>query len=292
MSRSSLPPQPSGVDESALLGALLTDEVPSRREQIRAALLRSLDQQRKEALRGLKFRNRLDRLLLLTERLLLVATALTFIYWLADGYGRDWFHSMGLIPPAAIVAPTATPTLNIALSTEYGVTAALTQPAIPRGGGRTDSVDQALVPQLLHGSTAAHDPKPQRLRIPAIGADMSVYEVYLVAGEWQVAEYAAGYHHGSALPGTIGNSVISGHAGLRGAVFKDLAQLKPGDSVLVETHGWSYTYRVRSLTNVWPHQVEVMDPTPSPVLTLITCTNWDTQRLIVVADLVDARPLG
>jgi sortase A len=26
------------------------------------------------------------------------------------------------------------------------------------------------------------------------------------------------------------------------------------------------------------------------VLTLITCTNWDTQRLIVVADLISARP--
>ncbi len=291
MARSS-PPLPPEADESALLGALLTDEVPSRREQIRATLLRSLDQQREEALRGLKFRNQLDRLLLLAERLLLVATALTFIYWLADGYGRDWLYAMGLVRPAAIVVPTATPTLNTALTSGYSAAARFTQPAPSVGGGGTNTVDQALAPQLLPGSTAAHDPKPQRLRIPAIGADMSVYEVYLIDGEWQVAEYAAGYHHGSALPGTIGNSVISGHAGLRGAVFKDLAQLKPGDSVLIETHGWSYTYRVRSLTSVWPYQVEVMDPTPSPVLTLITCTNWDTQRLIVVADLVDARPLG
>jgi sortase A len=292
MARSSPTPPSPGVDESALLGALLTDEVPSRREQIRATLLRSIDQQREEALRGLKFRNHLDRLLLLAERLLLVATALTFIYWLADGYGRDWLYSMGLVRPAALVVPTATPTLNTALTSRYGAALLFTQPAPSVGADGTNVVDQALAPQLIPGSTSAHDPKPRRLHIPSIGADMAVYEVYLIDGEWQVAEYAAGYHHGSALPGTIGNSVISGHAGLRGAVFKDLAQLKPGDSVLVETHGWSYTYRVRSLTNVWPYQVEVMDPTPSPVLTLITCTNWDTQRLIVVADLVDARPLG
>jgi sortase A len=35
----------------------------------------------------------------------------------------------------------------------------------------------------------------------------------------------------------------------------------------------------------------VLDPTPTPTLTLITCTNWDTQRLIVIGDLVGAQLL-
>jgi sortase A len=47
---------------------------------------------------------------------------------------------------------------------------------------------------------------------------------------------------------------------------------------------------VRDSKNVWPTQVEVLDPTDTPVVTLITCTNWDTQRLVVVADLVDSKP--
>ena len=121
---------------------------------------------------------------------------------------------------------------------------------------------------------------------------MPVYEVFQRDDGWEVAEYAAGFHNGTALPGTVGNSVFSGHAGLRGAVFKDLGRLKPGDDVIVETGGWRYVYRVRGSLSVWPNQIEVMDQTPTPVLTLITCTNWDTQRLVVVADLVDARPLS
>ncbi|MGC8875273.1 MAG: sortase, partial [Chloroflexia bacterium] len=60
---------------------------------------------------------------------------------------------------------------------------------------------------------------PTRLLIPRIQLDTPVVEVTIENGVWQVAEYAAGYHRGSARPGTLGNTVISGHKGLYGAVF-------------------------------------------------------------------------
>ena len=56
--------------------------------------------------------------------------------------------------------------------------------------------------------------------------------------------------------------------------------------------GWRYEYRVREALTVWPTQVAVLNPTLTPVLTLITCVNWDTQRLVVVADLVSAVPIA
>jgi sortase A len=149
-----------------------------------------------------------------------------------------------------------------------------------------------LAPQTMAASPVQADQRPQRMYIPRVGLDTPVIEVFLEGSTWQVADYAAGYHHGSALPGTPGNTVMAGHAGLRGAVFRDLPNLTTGDEVVIDTGDWRYHYRVREIKNVWPTQVEVMDPTPTPTLTLITCTNWDTQRLVVVADLVDARPLS
>jgi sortase A len=121
-----------------------------------------------------------------------------------------------------------------------------------------------------------------------------VKEVFIVDGVWEVAEYAAGYLHGTALPGNYssegGNTVLAGHAGLRGAVFGSLGALSAGDDIYLDAGGWRYHYRVREVKSVWPTQVEVLDLTSTPVLTLLTCTNWDTQRLVVVADLVGSKP--
>lgn len=287
--------RPEEAVEHDLLSTLLTSEVPSRRGQIRPARLRSTTQQRSEALRGFLFRTWVDRTLPVVERMLVVAVLVAFVYWLADGYGRDWLYAWN----AARAAPTeheAMPGLepSQALQAEQlGVALPFTRPedALEAVTDVPTQRDGFLAPQPLRDTSATVDPRPQHMHIPAIGASMRVDEVFLVRGEWQVAEYAAGYHHGTALPGRVGNSVISGHAGLRGAVFKDLGRLKPGDLVVVETNAWRYTYHVRSLINVWPHQVEVMAPTSTPVLTLITCTNWDLQRLIVFADLAEAHPL-
>jgi sortase A len=133
--------------------------------------------------------------------------------------------------------------------------------------------------------------QPTHLQIPAIGLDTPVVETFVVNEEWQVAEYAAGYLNGTAFPGD-GNTALAGHAGLRGAVFRDLGVLKWGDDIYLDAGGWRYRYRVRESKSVWPDQVEVLDPSGMPILTLMTCTNWDTQRLVVVADLVESKPFA
>jgi sortase A len=133
-------------------------------------------------------------------------------------------------------------------------------------------------------------PQPNHLVIPSLQLDTPVKEVFVVDGAWEVADYAAGYLHDTGLPGS-GNTVLAGHAGLRGAVFRDLGALVYNDDIYLDAAGWRYHYRVRDAKSVWPNQVEVLDPTPTPVLTLMTCTNWDTQRLVVVAELIDSKPL-
>jgi sortase A len=290
-------PKPSAQHpgpEESLLDALLTSEVPSRREQLRPAQLRSTAEQRRVALSPYLLRTWLDHSLHIAERGLVVLGAAVFLYWLADGYGRDWLHELRSAQPAqaAVEAVTApTPTLRLPDTAPPAVAADL--PALPfttPDMASPPAESDYMAPQQVLAMPAAADPRPQRLLMPSLGVDTPVKEVFVVDEAWQVADYAAGYHNGTTLPGNTGNTVLSGHAGLRGGVFRDLGDLHPGDEVIVETGGWSYTYRVRTLRAVWPTQIEVMNPTTTPVLTLITCTNWDTQRLIVVADLIGSRP--
>ncbi len=291
------PGDDAGHDDDDLLRELLASELPSREDQIRPARLRSASQQQRIALSGFRLRNRVDHVLTLLERTLVAAAVIAFGYWLFDGPVRDFLHVRNNSGASRAQAMAPPPTPPLVVPTVAGQVAsaplpftrpeeAALNPPSQRAPREAFMVPQA-VPAVL---PLSDDPRPRRLIMPGIGADMPVYEVFIINGAWEVAEYAAGYHNGSALPGTTGNTVFSGHAGLRGAVFKDIGRLRPGDEVIVETGGWRYVYRVRETLHVWPTQVEVMGPTSTPVLTLITCTNWDTQRLVVVADLADARP--
>jgi sortase A len=280
-----------------LLNELISTPPPIEAAPLRAAVVRSTDEQRELAFAPFLLRTWLDRALQQVEWLLVLATVAFFAYWLIDGYGRDWWHAQQAQQVAS--APSAFSSAGEAARAapqDAGAPAMLRSAALPYttpAMERAPELDDVFVPgQRVVPLEQPRDPRPNRLLIPAIAVDTPVVEVGVVDGAWQVADYAAGFHQGSALPGDTGNTVMAGHAGLRGAVFKDLGRLAPGDPISVETGGWRYSYRVREITSVLPTQVEVMAPTTTPVLTLITCTAWDTQRLIVVADLVDARPLS
>ena len=71
-----------------------------------------------------------------------------------------------------------------------------------------------------------------------------------------------------------GSGVLSGNIGLAGhrdgffRVLKDIAQ---GDTVEVETLTGTTSFRVEQSWIVQPEDVWVLDPTPEPSLTLVTC---------------------
>ena len=276
-----------------LLNDLLLTPPPPSAPQLRPVPLRSQADQRRIALRSFLQRTWFDRALVHAERLLVAVVVLFFGYWLLDGYGRDLLHEWrGATVASAVGQQAPAPAAAARPSDAQQPTAALVN-ALPY---TTPAMEQPieppdyLVPGVMPALPPTGDQRPQRLIAPSIGLDSPVVEVFVVDGTWQVADYAAGFHHGTALPGETGNTVMAGHAGLRGGVFRDLGSLAAGHDVWIVGGGWRYHYRVRAVTSVWPYQVEVMNPTTTPVLTLITCTAWDTQRLVVVADLIDARP--
>jgi sortase A len=79
---------------------------------------------------------------------------------------------------------------------------------------------------------------------------------------------AVGHVPGTAYPGEPGNVALSAH---RDTFFRPLRNIKAADRITVQTPNGSYIYEVEATSVVKPTHVEVLDPTPHPALTLITC---------------------
>ncbi|MBA2364276.1 MAG: sortase [Chloroflexia bacterium] len=152
----------------------------------------------------------------------------------------------------------------------------------------------ALTQTLLTPSGAV-----SRIVIPKIRVDSKVVEVAREKRdgrvEWQVADYAAGHHAGSGVPGGGSNVVISGHNNIRGAVFRRLDELRKGDRITLESRHGERFYKVSEVRIVLQdgardqarmRNARVMAPTPTEQLTLISCwpyQPWPPYRIIVIA---------
>lgn len=133
----------------------------------------------------------------------------------------------------------------------------------------------------------------------AVGTPLAVIRIPRLGANWQrpVVEgtdlpqlrLGVGHYTGTALPGQVGNFGIAGHSSGRGAPFGDLAKVKSGDLMVVRTSSATYTYRMVSSKVVKPTDVAVLNPTPTPTLTVTTCYPVyaiNPDRLVVSAVLV------
>lgn len=131
-----------------------------------------------------------------------------------------------------------------------------------------------------------------RISIPSIDVDAPVVELGTIRNEkgelvWETAKHAVGHHMGTAHPGERGNVVMSGHISSpvrgEGNVFSRLPELKVGETVVVQTAGETYRYRISDRRVVDPSEISVMNPTAAPILTLITCfPDWIYSHRLVV----------
>ena len=94
--------------------------------------------------------------------------------------------------------------------------------------------------------------------------------------------YGIGHIPGTAAIGSIGNCVLAGHRGSRyGTYFKYLGRLSAGDTVKVmDKEGNVYLYEVVSWEVVGPYDNSVKAQGKKAELTLLTCENSGTMRLI------------
>jgi sortase A len=107
----------------------------------------------------------------------------------------------------------------------------------------------------------------------------------------QTLKLAVGHIPSTGLPGRPGNVGLAAH---RDTLFRNLKNVREGDSITVSTLDRDYVYQVLWHKVVRPSEVAVLDPTPGEeTLTLVTCYPFHfvgnaPERFIVRARRVDS----
>jgi sortase A len=144
------------------------------------------------------------------------------------------------------------------------------------------------------------------LRIPRLGANYSKVIVEGVATA--DLKKGPGHYPGTALPGQVGNFVVSGHRTTYGAPFNRLDEVRPGDPIVIETrHRWITYTEVKEIV-ITPDESWVLEPVPwsasadlpwqessTPHLRLLTFTTCNpkysaSQRLVLFGKFQSAQP--
>lgn len=164
-------------------------------------------------------------------------------------------------------------------------------------GNTKDTGITAIDPTVSEAPTA--DP---RLLIPKLNVDVPVF--FNISNDTATINDAM--NHGvaqfkipgaDAMPGQIGNLVISGHSAgdiysnnQYKFIFSGLERLVDGDLIYVNYNSVRYTYKVYKRETVEPTNVAALVyKVDKPILTLITCTplGSDRYRLLVMAEQIN-----
>jgi sortase A len=119
---------------------------------------------------------------------------------------------------------------------------------------------------------ANHVPRPRpapgsmigRIEIPRLG----VSTIIRAGSDARTLRLAVGHISGTAFPGESGNIGLAGH---RDTFFRRLRDIRVGDEIRIVTPDETYTFKVEDTSIVKPRDTWVLNDTPTPVLTLVTC---------------------
>ncbi|MEU8827274.1 class E sortase [Streptomyces sp. NPDC048636] len=189
-----------------------------------------------------------------------------------------------------------------------GDTAPDADPGDSSPAGRGPDRDRATTARTGSGAGAARAPGRDQsyavLRIPRIGLTAPVAEG--VSRSAVLNRGYVGHYPGTAQPGRAGNVALAGHRNTHGEPFRRLDEVRPGDTVRIDTADARYTYVIeRTLPRTSPSDGTVIAKIPYSsthprqrysdpgyYLTLTTCTPEFTSRyrLVVWGRLKTAVP--
>ncbi|AQA12129.1 class E sortase [Streptomyces malaysiensis] len=186
-----------------------------------------------------------------------------------------------------------------------GAEAATPAPGAPRSGTAGSSGgDERDRATGGGGQGPRRDQAYAVLRIPRIGLTVPIAEGISRAAV--LNKGYVGHYPRTAQPGQAGNVALAGHRNTHGEPFRQLDEVRPGDTVRIETADARYTYAVeRTLPRTSPADGTVIARVPFSsthpryrytepgyYLTLTTCTPEFTSRyrLVVWARLKAAEP--
>ena len=158
------------------------------------------------------------------------------------------------------------------------------------------TVTQTVLPGDSGDPTASTTPAPAagvllgRLEAPSVKLSTAVLE----GSDDATLGRGSGHIEDTPFPGQPGNVGIAGH---RDTTFRALRNIRVGDALEYKTADRLYRYRISKTWIVGPDDVYVLDPTPQPALTLVTCYPFEyvghaPRRFIVRAELVGEETLS
>ena len=182
----------------------------------------------------------------------------------------------------AVVALLAVGTWQLGWGVWIHVKAHLAQHLLQRAWARTLAGERDVKPWPWADTWPV-----ARLTAPAHGADLIV----LADASDRTLAFGPGHAAGSALPGTVGTAIITGH---RDTHFAFLARVRAGDALVLEMPGRPpAVFRVRETTVVDARTAVVASDDAVSVLVLLTCYPFDAVtaggplRYVVTAERAD-----
>jgi len=126
------------------------------------------------------------------------------------------------------------------------------------------------------------------MQIPRLGLKV----VFVQGDSLRILRRAVGHISETPLPGEPGNVVLTGH---RDSFFRPLRNIQSGDAIALKTSDGDFQYQVESTSVVSPDDMQVLQPSREPTLTLITCFPFyyvgpAPKRFVIRARQMEASP--
>lgn len=124
---------------------------------------------------------------------------------------------------------------------------------------------------------------PVHIEIPAVGIanDLETGLYNSRNHTWNLS-FVNAHYAGISAPANMrgGNTFIYGHNTTR--IFKNLPKVQKGQQAIVKTtNGLTFYYQFESVSEIQPDNVEALNYTGKPILTVQTCSgNWDEKRQV------------
>ncbi|PSL38018.1 sortase A [Labedella gwakjiensis] len=147
----------------------------------------------------------------------------------------------------------------------------------PTAAPSDDPVDPTAPPI---GTTAGDAQEFGVLTIPRFGDDYNAKIAGGITRTRTLNPIGIGHYMTTQAPGEVGNFAVAGHRTTYGKPLNEIANLRVGDAIVVQTaEGW-YTYRFRTLEYVTPTASDVLNPVPQAdeveatdrLITLTSCS--------------------
>ncbi len=209
------------------------------------------------------------------------------IFMAACGASEPNAAQVATTPQAAPTMPASTattqPTPTDPATATIAPAKATTSPdaTIETGENDLPALSSENAPPTPAATTAepSHASEPARIIIPDIGLDLPTVSVGLDAQQIPIVpKHDVGWFTGSSMPGDRSNVILWGHV-LRWldsptikAPFEHVHELAPGAEITIVTvDGQEHHYRVTEQIQARPEETQLLYPTLSERLTLVSC---------------------